>query len=476
MAAHLQVIKSEATRSELQESFDRLRTASRQHVPGYDERLADLKRLQAAFRDRLPQLVEAMEADFGQRSRHESELADGLMVLKELDHQIRHLRANMRPERPPVGFALKPARTEIRWQPLGVIGVIAPWNYPVQLALNPLIGAIAAGNRVMVKPSEHTPRTGHAIAELLAAVFPADKVVTVLGGATTATAMTQLAFDHLVFTGSTEIGRKVMQACVPTLTPCTLELGGKSPTLVMPDYPIAHAAERVLAGKCLNAGQTCIAPDYVFVDRARVDDFINAMRAGFAKRYPDFENTRDYTAVINERQWQRLVAWREEARQAGARIEALHPFESATRRVMPLNLVIGAPDQTKIMHEEIFGPLMIVWPYDRWQDTIDIVLARPRPLAFYLFDRNRGRRDEVLGRIVAGGVTVNDTLLHFGDSNLPVGGVGDSGMGAYHGQTSFRTYSKPTATVYQARLNTIGLFAPPYGKLQDWILKLLRMV
>lgn len=476
MAAQLQVISSEATRGELQERFERLRAASRQHTPGYDERLADLKRLKTAFQARLPQLLDAMEADFGQRSRHESELADGLMVLKELDFQIKNLRRNMRPERPPVGMALKPARTEIRWQPLGVIGVISPWNYPVQLALNPLIGAIAAGNRVMVKPSEHTPKTGNALAELLAEVFPADKVVTVLGGATTATAMTHLAFDHLVFTGSTEIGRKVMQACVPSLTPCTLELGGKSPVLIQPDYPLDHAVERVLAGKCLNAGQTCIAPDYVFVDRARLEDFITGMRAGFAKRYPDFENTRDYTAVINERQWQRLTSWRDEAKAAGARIEALHPFESAARRVMPLNLVINAPDNTKIMHEEIFGPMMIVWPYDKVEDTLDIVLARPRPLAYYLFDRNTTRRDELLGKIVAGGVTVNDTLLHFGDSNLPVGGVGDSGMGAYHGQTSFRTYSKATATVYQARFNTVGFFAPPYGKLQDWILRLLRKV
>ncbi len=476
MAANLQVIKSESTRSELQESFGRLYAASRGPVPGYDERLSDLKRLRDAFKERLPQLLAAMEADFGQRSRHESELADGLMVLKELDYQIKNLRANMRPERPPVGMALKPARTEIRFQPLGVIGVIAPWNYPVQLALNPLIGAIAAGNRVMVKPSEHTPKTGHALAELLAAVFPADKVVTVLGGATTATAMTQLAFDHLVFTGSTEIGRKVMQACVPTLTPCTLELGGKSPVLIAPDYPIEHVAERIVAGKCLNAGQTCIAPDYVFIDAARLEPFIAALRARFARNYPDFEHTRDYTAVINERQWQRLVAWRDEAAAAGARIEPMHKFESRERRVMPLTLVIGAPDQTKIMQEEIFGPLMIVVPYTRIDDTLAIIKSRPRPLAFYLFDRNTTRRDSILSQIVAGGVTVNDILLHFGDSNLPVGGVGDSGMGAYHGETSFRTYSKATGTVYQARFNTIGLFAPPYGKLQDWILKFLRRV
>lgn len=474
MAANLQVIKSESSRSELQESFERLRAASRSHTPDYQERLASLKKLRVVFEAKLPALIQAMDADFGQRSRHESELADGYIVLKELDFQIKHLRRHMRPERPPVGTAIQPARTEIRYQPLGVVGVISPWNYPVQLALNPLIGAIAAGNRVMVKPSEFTPKTSHLIAELLSEAFTPDQVVTVLGGVTTASAMTSLPFDYLVFTGSTEVGRKVMAACVSSLTPCTLELGGKSPVLITPDYSIAHAADRLIAGKCLNAGQTCIAPDYVFVEQSKVDELVAALKARFAKAYPDFEHTRDYTAVINERQWQRLTGWRDEAKAAGARIEPLASYESATRRILPLTLVINAPDNTKIMHEEIFGPLMILWPYTKIEDCLNIIKSRPRPLAFYLFDRNSSRRDQILSQIVAGGVTVNDILLHFGDTNLPVGGVGDSGMGTYHGTASFKTYSKATATVYQSRLNSTGLFAPPYGKLQDWILKLLR--
>jgi len=267
-----------ATVPDLQAHLRRLRDAQRERVPDYRARMDDLQRLRAAFKAQLDAFAAAMSADFGRRSRHESLLSDGMTVLNEIDHLRRHLRRWMKPKRAPADWLFAPARTEVRYQPLGVVGVIAPWNYPVNLALNPLAAAIAAGNHVMLKPSEHTPRTSALLAELLARVFPADRVATVLGGPDVAAAFAALPFDHLFFTGSTAVGRRVMAAAAQNLTPVTLELGGKSPAIVAPGYPLATAAARIAAGKFLNAGQTCIAPDYVLLPRAALAPFAAEMQ------------------------------------------------------------------------------------------------------------------------------------------------------------------------------------------------------
>jgi coniferyl-aldehyde dehydrogenase len=457
---------------DLAATLARLRAAHRAHRPDLAQRLDDLARLRARFKPRLDQFAGAMSADFGRRSRHESLLTDGMTVLAEIDHVRARLRGWMKPKRRAADRLFWPARTELRYQPLGVVGIIAPWNYPVNLALKPLVAAIGAGNHVMLKPSEHTPRTAALLAELLAEVFPDTRVATVLGDGAVAAAFAALPFDHLFFTGSTAVGRLVMAAAAPNLTPVTLELGGKSPAIVAPGYPIATAAERIAAGKWLNAGQTCIAPDYVLLPPAALDPFIAAMRAQVARRYPDTAASADYTSIVNERQYRRLVAALDEARARGARVIELGRGDPA-QRVLPPTLVVGGEPQLRLLQEEIFGPILPLVTVDSVDAAIDYVNDRPRPLALYHFDHDAARTERVLGSIVAGGVTVNDTVLHFAQSELPFGGVGPSGMGHYHGHAGFLALSKQLPVMYQARWSSTALLRPPYRRLADMLVRFL---
>jgi coniferyl-aldehyde dehydrogenase len=447
--------------------FAQLRDAQRrQPPPDYAQRMDDLARLRHALRSRLAEFAAATSADFGRRSRHETLLSDGRMVLHEIDHLRAHLSAWMRPRRRPADWLFFPARTEVRPQPLGVVGVIAPWNYPVSLALMPLAAAIAAGNHVLLKPSEHTPRTAELLRVLLEETFPADRVGVVLGGPEVASAFAALPFDHLFFTGSTAIGRKVMAAAAINLTPVTLELGGKSPAIVAPGYPLPTAVDRIAAGKFLNAGQTCIAPDYVLLPRTAVDRFVDEMRAYVARRYGEVAANPDYTSIVNAAQYARLCAYLAEARSAGARLIELAPGDP-TRRVLPPTLVLDASEDLALMREEIFGPILPLIPIDSVEAAIDYVNARPRPLALYHFDHDRRRTARLLRRVVAGGVSINDTVMHFAQSELPFGGVGPSGMGQYHGYEGFLTFTKPMPVLYQARWTSMKLLRPPYRWLAD---------
>ncbi len=452
--------------------LERQRAAHRAHVPDHAERLADLARLRAAVLRRAEGLADAMAADVCRRSRHESLLTDTWTVLAEIDHTRRALRGWMRPKRQRADWLFFPARTEVRYQPLGVVGIIAPWNYPVNLALMPLVAAIAAGNQVMLKPSEHTPRTSALLAELLDEVFPRDRVATVLGDAQVARDFAALPFDHLFFTGSTEVGRQVMAAAARNLVPVTLELGGKSPAIVAPGYPLATAAARLAAGKFLNAGQTCIAPDYVLVGKAQLEPLVDALLAELRTRYPDPATTADYTAVVNPRQHERLVRAIEDARARGARVLEAGAGDPA-RRVIAPTLVIGAPDDAALMRDEIFGPVLPIVAVDSVDAAIDYVNARPRPLALYHFDHDPARTERVLARTISGGASVNDTVMHIVQSHLPFGGIGPSGMGHYHGREGFLTFSKQRPVLYQARWTGMALFKPPYGKVADFLLKFL---
>jgi acyl-CoA reductase-like NAD-dependent aldehyde dehydrogenase len=362
------------------------------------------------------------------------------------------------------------------YQPLGVVGIIVPWNYPVFLGLGPMAAALAAGNRVMLKMSEHTPETSALFARLIAQRFAPDEVAVILGDAEVGKAFSGLPFDHLLFTGSTQIGRHVMAEAAAHLTPVTLELGGKSPAIVGPGYPIEHAATRIMSGKCLNAGQTCIAPDYALVPEGEVEAFVAAARRFVSAAYPDILHTPDFSTIVNERQFRRLVGYCEEATHKGARVVPLAAGEPhwdlATRRFPPVALV-GGNDQMHVMTQEIFGPILPIVPYKTLDEAIAYVNARPRPLALYYFDRDGARVDRVLKETVAGGVTVNDTILHIAQDDLPFGGVGPSGMGAYHGREGFETFSHKKAVFRQSRLNGMGLFKPPYGKLFETMVKLL---
>ncbi len=449
-----------------------LRDSWQARKPDFAQRRDDLERLRAAFKDRLDAMASAISEDFGGRSRHESLIADGMTVLGEIDHLLKHLRGWMRPKRVGVGIKFWPARAEVRAEPVGVVGVIAPWNYPVNLALVPLATAIAAGNHVFLKPSEHTPRSAEFLRELLAKVFPPDRVAVALGGAEIASAFAALPLDHLLFTGSTAIGRKVMAAAAPNLTPLTLELGGKSPAIVCEDYPIEKAAARLATGKWFNGGQTCIAPDYVMVDADRRDALVEALKHEVAARYGS-GNDADYTHIVNDGQYARLQDFLDDARMRGAQVIALGQSDPVTRHFAP-TLVLYASDDAKVTQEEIFGPILPIRGYRNLDEAIAHVNANDRPLALYPFSHDRSQVERILGKTLSGGVTVNDTLLQFGINALPFGGIGASGMGAYHGRAGFDAFSKQLPIVWQSRWAGSDLLKPPYSRIDGFIKLLLR--
>jgi len=353
-----------------------------------------------------------------------------------------------------------------------VVGVIVPWNYPLYLAMGPLIGALAAGNRVMIKMSESTPATAALVKNLLARIFPEDLVCVVLGEVELGVAFSKLPFDHLLFTGATSVGKHVMRAAAENLTPVTLELGGKSPAIVSASVPLRDAAERIAFGKTLNAGQTCVAPDYVLVPRARLKGFVDAYREAVQRLYPRLADNPDYTAIINSRQLGRLQGYLRDAADKGARIVPL--YEHSQERRLAHTLVLDVTDDMQLMQEEIFGPVLPVLSYERLDDAIAHINAGPRPLALYWFGRGEAARDDVLRRTVSGGVCVNDTLLHVAHDNLPFGGVGDSGWGAYHGEQGFVRFSHQKSVLVQSPWAMGWLFYPPYGARFDRVMQALR--
>ncbi|MGE8233046.1 MAG: coniferyl aldehyde dehydrogenase [Stenotrophomonas sp.] len=456
----------------LQQRLTQLRSAWQQNKPDYTQRRDDLRRLRAAFKARIPEMTEAIAADFGHRSKHESVIADGMTVTGEIDHLLSHLRSWMKPERIGVGWRFWPARAQVRPVPVGVVGVISPWNYPVNLALVPLATAIAAGNHVMLKPSEHTPNSSAFLQSLLAEVFPADRVAVVQGDASVASAFSGLPFDHLVFTGSTAIGRKVMAAAAQHLTPLTLELGGKSPALVAADYPVDGAAARLATGKWFNAGQTCIAPDYVLIDEARVDELVAALRTQVRLRYGDFSDAADYSRIINEGQYQRLQGYVDDARARGLQVLPLADIDaerSRRERLFPPTLILQPGDDATVMQDEIFGPILPIRSYRSLDEAIATINGRDRPLALYPFSHDKATVEKIVGQTIAGGVTVNDTLLHFAINGLPFGGVGASGMGAYHGKAGFDAMSKRLPVLWQTRRAGSDLLRPPYTRVARFI-------
>jgi acyl-CoA reductase-like NAD-dependent aldehyde dehydrogenase len=420
--------------------------------------------------------AKAIAADFGHRSPHETKLADLYPVIASLRHARKNFRRWMKPRRRPIQWMFQPGTGRILHQPLGVVGIVSPWNYPVQLALSPLAGALAAGNRVMIKPSEMTPRTSALMENVIADVFAPAEVVVVQGGPDVARAFTLLPFDHLLFTGSTQVGREVMQAAAGNLVPVTLELGGKSPSLIAPDYPVGKAAERVAVGKLFNAGQTCIAPDYVLVPRDKEDAFVAAYRDAVSRLYPTLAGNPDYTAIISERHHARLRHLVADARERGAHVHEINPggeaLDEAHRKLAPVVLT-DVPEHAQVMQEEIFGPILPVVAYDDVDKACGFINSRPHPLALYLFSHDRTLTERVLAGTRSGGVAINDTLLHCVQEELPFGGVGTSGMGAYHGEAGFRTFSHARSVFRQARFNGAGMTKAPYGGRMNRLLSML---
>jgi len=469
------MMRDPISNNDLHGLFDSQRAASRRHpFPEWAERAGHLRSLKTLLQDNIDAIAAAIADDFGQRPRQETLMGELLGSLNGIRDALSHGHRWMRPQRRATNFWLRPARAALMPQPLGVVGIIVPWNYPLFLMIGPLTAALAAGNRVMIKLSEYAPRYAALIQSLFERQFGTDHIAIVTGGPDVAQAFGALPFDHLLFTGSTQVGRHVMQAASRNLTPVTLELGGKSPALITPGARFDSAVQAIIAGKLFNAGQTCIAPDYVLVERGRVDAFIQAAQHTAARLYPDFDHNPDYTTIINSRHYERLQTLLEQASEAGA---AIHPLitgtsDPASRRLLPC-CVTAAPDHIPLLQEEIFGPLLPVIPYDTLDQALAYINDRPRPLALYLFETERAVIDQVLKRTIAGGVTVNDTLLHILNDDLPFGGVGPSGIGAYHGYDGFATFSKLKPVFYQSRLNGRGLLLPPYGKTFERLIRLM---
>ncbi|UCJ17449.1 coniferyl aldehyde dehydrogenase [Pseudomonas sp. MM211] len=456
----------------LQQRFQTQREAFMANpMPSADQRIAWLDNLKARLLSDQDELIRCISEDFGNRSADETLLAEMLPTVHGIRYTRKRLRRWMKPSRRRVGLPFMPASARVIYQPLGVVGIIVPWNYPLFLAIAPLVGALAAGNRVMLKLSEATPQTSQRLKDMLAGIFPEDLVSVVLGEADVGMAFAKLPFDHLLFTGATSIGRHVMRAAAENLTPVTLELGGKSPAIVSADVPLEHAAERIAFGKTLNAGQTCVAPDYVLIPRQRVDGFVDAYRSAVQRFYPQLEGNPDYTSIINARQQQRLLGYLADARDKGAMVIPL-AAECADRR-MPHSLLLNVDDSMLVMQDEIFGPLLPIVPYDRLDDALAYIAARPRPLALYYFGYDRREQQHVLHHSHSGGVCLNDTLLHVAQDDMPFGGVGASGMGHYHGHEGFLTFSKAKGVLIKQRFNPARLIYPPYGKaLQKLVYKL----
>ena len=449
---------------------------AKERYPDMRSRRDCLERIAELVQRHEGALVEAVDRDFGHRSAHETRLAELYIVAAEARHAIRRLPRWMKPRRVATPWHLLPARASIIRQPLGVVGVISPWNYPVQLALAPVIAALAAGNRVMLKPSELTPATSALLAELVRASFRDDEFAVVLGDASIGQAFAALPFDHLFFTGSTAVGRRVALAAAANLTPVTLELGGKSPVIFDDHADLDAAIPRMIVGKLLNAGQTCIAPDYALVPTSRLDAFVETAQRSVRALYPNIAANPDYSSIVNPRHYARLIALLEDARSKGARIIALGSENAASSypRRLPPTLVANVRDDMDVMREEIFGPLLPVETYTTLDEAIAKLNRRPHPLAMYWFGDNPHRRARLLHETLAGGLTVNDTLWHFAHEGLPFGGVGASGTGVYHGEYGFATFSATKPVYVQSRYAPSRLLYPPYGRTFERVLSLLR--
>ncbi len=438
--------------------------------PSLATRRSDLKRFKAALTSRRGAIEEAINSDFGNRSRHETAMMEVLGVVQGIDYLERNLARFMRPTRRRIALQMRLGSNHIEYQPLGVVGVISPWNYPVNLSLMPVVTAIAAGNRVMLKPSKFTPVTNALLASMVSELFPEEQVTVVSGDGS---AFSSLPFDHLVFTGSTVVGRAVMKAASENLVPVTLELGGKSPTIVAKGRANDATVSSIVFGKLLSGGQTCIAPDYALVHESDVDNFIASYDRLVKAAYPDGPTSKDYTSIVNDQQYTILTELLDDARAHGAKIIEVgyRPSDAKLRpHTLAPSVVLGVTDEMRIAHEEIFGPILPIFSYSGIDGAIDFVNARPRPLALYYFGDDDADRRKVLNRTTSGNVSVNGTIMHVGQDDLPFGGVGESGMGKYHGIEGFRTLSHPKGIYVQGRWNSINLLHAPFGKRADLLL------
>lgn len=447
--------------------FEEQRRAFRRNAyPSLTERKENLKRLKRLLLANEDRLIAAIDEDFSCRSADETKIAELMPAVQGINYALKNLGDWIKPSKRHVSVLFQPASNKVVYQPVGVVGIVVPWNYPLLLSIGPMTAALAAGNRVMVKMSEFTPHFSALIKQLIEDKFPQDLISIINGEADVAADFTARPFDHLLFTGSTAVGRHVMRAAAENLTPVTLELGGKSPAIISNDVPMRDATERLAFGKAVNAGQTCVAPDYVLCPADRQQAFVDEFRTRFADMYPTLRDNNDYTSIINERQYERLVRYIDDARSKGAKVIEVNPAAESLgdgTRKLPMHLVLNPTDDMLVMQEEIFGPILPVVTYGSIDEALDFINDRPRPLALYYFGYDRDAQDHVVANTHAGGMCINDTLMHVAQDDLPFGGIGESGMGHYHGKEGFLTFSHGKSVYGRQKLNSGRFVYPPYN-------------
>ena len=427
------------------------------------DRLARLKRVLVKYQD---QFAEAINEDYGNRSMGETKIGELLTCLEHIKYYSKNLSGWMKPSKRHVGIIHQPAKAWVQYQPLGVVGIIAPWNYPLLLSVGPLICALAAGNHAMIKISSASMHFGRVLENAIAEAFPQELVAVITGGGAISDTFSHLSFDKMIFTGSTNVGKTVMAAAAENLVPVILELGGKSPVLVHPSSDMADVAERIAVGKLWNAGQTCVAPDYMFLPKGKTAEFLNHYEQYIKQMYPSLRDNQDYTSIINDKQYNRLQGYLDNAREQGAQLIEINPQNELlddVRKVAP-TVLTGVTTEMRIMKEEIFGPLLPIMEYDQIDEVIDFINSRPRPLALYYFDFDQARADYVAQRTHSGHFGQNTVLTHVAQDDLPFGGVGASGMGKYHGPEGFFSLSHERSVMSNPKLYSLKYILPPFNK------------
>lgn len=455
---------------ELQRMHDVLavqKTAYRQNPAAtLSERLERLARLRKTLVKYQEEICQAISDDFGNRSIHETKIGEIMTCLDHISYNSKNLGKWMKSSKRHISALHQPAKGWVQYQPLGVIGIMAPWNYPLILSVGPLICALAAGNHAMLKISSASPRFGKVIERALAEVFPAEIVAVINGGGAISDAFCRLPFDQITFTGSTSVGKTVMAAAAENLVPVLLELGGKSPVVVHSSAPLQDVAERMTFGKLWNAGQTCVAPDYIFLPKGKTKAFVAQMRHMVSRTYPTLRNNPDYTSIVNDKQYSRLQRYLDDARELGAEVIELNPAGEnldGTRKIAP-TLIVNATQDMLVCQEELFGPLLVIHEYDQIEQAIEYVNDRPRPLAFYYFDYDDRRAEQLSRQTHSGHFGVNAVITHVAQDDLPFGGIGASGMGKYHGHEGFLTMSHARSVMVKPRFYALRMILPPFNK------------
>ncbi|MEC6797920.1 coniferyl aldehyde dehydrogenase [Photobacterium sp. S4TG1] len=437
-----------------------------QPMPTVEERIVALKALKQLITQYQVQICQAIAADFGCRSASETALLEIFTSLESINDAIKHVKMWMKPQRRQTSLWFKPAKNSVIPQPLGVVGIIVPWNYPLFLTIAPMVAAIAAGNRVMVKMSENSQHLCQLLQQLFVGEFNEEQICIVAEEGQTGIAFSQLKFDHLIFTGSTTTGKAVMAAAATNLVPVTLELGGKSPVILTDDYDVKIALSRILGGKVYNSGQTCVAPDYMLIPQALEGEVIRQAQAIMAQRFSDIQHP-DYTSIIDDTSFYRLCDTTKDAIEQGAKVINLIPQSEPNPqlRKFPLQLICQPTETMIAMQREIFGPLLPIVTYQTLQQALDYINTRERPLALYLFSNDKAVQQQVLNHTRSGGVAINDVMLHVAQDDLPFGGIGHSGMGHYHGREGFERLSKMRPVMHQAVISSTKYLYAPYGKI-----------